>query len=114
MSAVHRAHRQWTPERLIHWGQSIGVATGAAVARMLSERRHPEHGYRVFLGLLSLVKRYGQARVEAAYQAVIRLSRPTIGCGSNALARPGRKSPDSKPARRPEAFQHPRSLPVNE
>jgi len=29
-------------------------------------RRHPEHGYRACLGLLSLVKRYGKARLEAA------------------------------------------------
>jgi transposase len=73
MSAAHRAHRQWTPERLIHWGQSIGVATGATVARMLAERRHPEHGYRACLGLLSLVKRYGQPRLEAACMVAVEL-----------------------------------------
>ena len=73
MSAAHRAHRQWTPERLIHWGQSIGVATGATVTRMLSERRHPEHGYRACLGLLSLVKRYGQTRLEAACMVAVEL-----------------------------------------
>ena len=27
LSAAHRAHMQWSPERLIHWGQDIGVAT---------------------------------------------------------------------------------------
>jgi hypothetical protein len=44
---------QWTPERLIGWGQSIGVATGRTVERLLLERRHPEHGYRACLGLLA-------------------------------------------------------------
>jgi transposase len=73
MSAAHRAHRQWTPERLIHWGQSIGVATGATVARLLAERRHPEHGYRACLGLLSLVKRFGQPRLEAACLIAVEL-----------------------------------------
>ena len=73
MSAAHRAHRQWTPERLIHWGESIGVATGATVARLLAERRHPEHGYRACLGLLSLVKRYGQPRLEAACLVAVEL-----------------------------------------
>ena len=46
LSAAHRAHMQWTPERLIHWGNSIGVATGALVTRLLATRKHPEHGYR--------------------------------------------------------------------
>ena len=66
MPAAHRAHMQWTPQRLIHWGQSIGPATAVAVTRLLEERRHPEHGYRACLGLLSLAKRYGKPRLEAA------------------------------------------------
>ena len=66
LSKAHRAHLQWNPERLIHWGQDIGVATGSLVTRMLSTREHPEHGYRACLGLLSLAKRYGKPRLEAA------------------------------------------------
>ena len=66
LSAAHRAHMQWSPERLIHWGQDIGVATGSLVARMLASRQHPEHGYRACLALLSLAKRYGKPRLEAA------------------------------------------------
>ncbi|MDB5726763.1 MAG: family transposase [Novosphingobium sp.] len=66
LPAAHRAHLEWTPERLVHWGQSIGVATGRLVARLIEERRHPEHGYRACLGLLSLARRYGRERLEAA------------------------------------------------
>ena len=66
MPVAHQAQMQWTPQRLIHWGQSIGVATGRTVQRMLTERRHPEHAYRACLGLLSLVKRYGKPRLEVA------------------------------------------------
>ena len=66
LPAAHRAHLEWTPERLIHWGQSIGAATGRTVERILNERRHPEHGYRACLGLLSLAKKYGKPRLEAA------------------------------------------------
>jgi transposase len=66
LSAAHRAHMEWTPERLIHWGQDIGVATGSLVTRMLQMRQHPEHGYRACLALLSLAKRYGKTRLEAA------------------------------------------------
>ena len=66
MPAAHRAHKQWTPERLVHWGGQIGPRTGEFVAALLERWRHPEHGYRSCLGLLSLAKRYGPARLEAA------------------------------------------------
>jgi len=66
LSAAHRAHLQWSPQRLVHWGQDIGVATGALVSRMLATRQHPEHGYRACLALLSLAKRFGKPRLEAA------------------------------------------------
>jgi transposase len=66
MPAAHRAHKDWTPERLIHWGGQIGPHTGRFVAALLERHRHPEHGYRGCLGLLSLAKRYGSSRLEAA------------------------------------------------
>ena len=66
MPAAHRAHKQWTPERLIHWGRGIGAETGRFAAQLLQRFRHPEHGYRSCLGLMSLARRYGPQRVEAA------------------------------------------------
>jgi transposase len=62
----HQAQAQWTPERLINWGQRIGVACATTVERMLQRQQHPEHAYRACLGLLSLSKRYGEARLESA------------------------------------------------
>ena len=73
MPAAHRAHAEWTPMRLIHWGQQIGVATAAVVIRLLEERKHPEHGYRACLGLLALAKRYGKPRLEAACSLALQL-----------------------------------------
>lgn len=66
MPAAHRAQMEWTPQRLIHWGTSIGPATAEAVTRLMAENRHPEHGYRACLGLLLLAKRYGKERLESA------------------------------------------------
>ena len=62
----HQHQAQWTPERLIAWGARIGVACGATVQKMLARQPHPEHAYRACLGLLSLSKRYGDTRLEAA------------------------------------------------
>ena len=73
MPAAHRAHKQWTPERLIHWGSDIGVNTGRFVTQLMQRFRHPEHGYRSCLGLLSLAKRYGPLRVEAACTLALEL-----------------------------------------
>jgi transposase len=73
MPAAHRAHKQWTPERLIHWGGDIGVNTGRFVTQLLQRFRHPEHGYRSCLGLLSLAKRYGPQRLEAACTLALEL-----------------------------------------
>ncbi|MDH5205702.1 MAG: IS21 family transposase [Hylemonella sp.] len=73
MPAAHRAHKQWTPERLIHWGNGIGANTGRFVTQLLQRFRHPEHGYRSCLGLLSLAKRYGPQRVDLACMLALEL-----------------------------------------
>src|SRR5450830_1902635 len=73
MPAAHRAHMEWTPQRLIHWGQSIGAATAEAVTRLMAENKHPEHGYRSCLGLLSLAKRYGKPRLEASCMLALQI-----------------------------------------
>ncbi len=73
MPAAHRAHKQWTPERLIHWGAGIGPNTGQFVAQLLQRFRHPEHGYRSCLGLLSQAKHYGPVRLEAACTLALEL-----------------------------------------
>jgi transposase len=68
----HQAHLDWTPSRLVHWGASIGPSTGALVTRILERWPHPEQGYRACLGLLSLRKRYTDARLEAACARALR------------------------------------------
>ncbi len=67
------AHKQWTPERLIHWGTGIGPNTGQFVAQLLQRFKHPEHGYRSCLGLLSQAKHYGPVRLEAACTLALEL-----------------------------------------
>lgn len=86
MPVTHQAHMQWSPQRLIHWGQSIGVATGRMVERLLTERRHPEHAYRACLGLLSLVKRYGKPRLEAACLIALELGTTKVAHVRDILA----------------------------
>jgi len=66
MPASHRAHRQWTPAKLIAWGERIGAATGGVVRWQMEHRPHPEQGYRACLGLMRLAREFGDERLEAA------------------------------------------------
>jgi transposase len=66
MPASHRAHLEWTPSKLITWGVSVGPPVAELVETILRTRPHPEHGYRACLGLMRLVRRYGNERVSAA------------------------------------------------
>lgn len=77
MPRAHRAHAEWTPARLIQWGVSIGVQTGAVVEHLLRSKPHPEQGYRACLGLLSLARQYGRERLEAASALAVKLQSPT-------------------------------------
>ena len=63
---AHQKHAEWTPSRLIAWGNGIGPNTGILVERILATRKHPEQGYRSCLGLLSLSKQYSNVRLEGA------------------------------------------------
>jgi transposase len=71
MPAAHRAHLEWTPSRLVAWGDTIGPPVAELMQTILNTRPHPEHGYRACLGLMSLAKRYDAERLRAACQRAL-------------------------------------------
>lgn len=73
MPKSHQAHLQWTPSRLIHWGETVGTATAEVIRTILASKPHPEMGYRACLGILRLAKTYSQERLEAASQRALQL-----------------------------------------
>jgi transposase len=66
MPQAHRRHAEWTIERIGREAAGIGPSTAALVAQVLESRPHPEQGFRACLGILRLLRTYGQARLEAA------------------------------------------------
>jgi transposase len=66
MPESHRKHLEWTPSRLIRWGQKAGPSTGKVIEEVLESRPHPEQGYRSCLGFIRLGERHGPDRLEAA------------------------------------------------
>jgi len=66
LPSAHQRYLEWSPSRLIQWAETVGPATAAVVAELLSRRPHPEQGYRSCLGILRLGRVYSAARLEAA------------------------------------------------
>ena len=73
MPKSHQAHLEWTPSRLIHWGESVGEATAQVIRTILDSKPHPEMGYRACLGIMRLAKTYSNPRMEAASQRALKL-----------------------------------------
>ena len=82
MPSAHRRPGEWTPARMLAQATKTGPGVAAFCEMVLADRRssgqrstgalpdppHPEQGFRTCLGVLSLVKTHGPARVDAACQ----------------------------------------------
>lgn len=66
MPSSHRRHADRTPGRLMAAAQAVGPATLALIDAIMTERPHPEQGFRSGMGILALEKTYGRQRLEAA------------------------------------------------
>jgi len=106
MPASHRAHLEWTPAKLIAWGQRIGVSTAAVVTWQLEHRPHPEQGYRACLGLLALVRRYSAERLEAACTRAMALRAPHLKSVTNILKSGLDRQPSLFPATSSPTIEH--------
>ena len=85
MPASHRAHLEWTPQKLIDWGRRIGVCTAAVVTWQLEHRPHPEQGYRACLGLKRLAREFTPERLEAACTRALAIRSPNFHSVSSIL-----------------------------
>jgi transposase len=75
MPPAHRAHAEWSPERIKRWANKIGPHTMKFISNLIASRAFPEQAYRACLGVLRLGTRYGENRLERAC---------AIGCESGA------------------------------
>ncbi len=66
MPRSHRRCRDWTHERIRSEAAKVGPDADTLIDVILRSRPHPEQGFRSAIGILGLVKRYGQERVDAA------------------------------------------------
>ena len=66
MPSAHRRYAEWTPAKMMEEAAKIGPATVALFEAIMKAKPHPEQGFRSCLGIISLGKRYGITRLEAA------------------------------------------------
>lgn len=66
MPKAHRDYAEWTPERVIRWASETGTSTAELVTAILAKKLHPQQGFRSALGIITLTKKFGKERVEAA------------------------------------------------
>lgn len=74
MPKSHRAYKDWTPQRVIDWGKTVGQSTALFVERLMSSKKYPELAYRSSFGVLRLAKEYGNSRLEGACQRAIAIN----------------------------------------
>jgi transposase len=98
MPEAHRRYLDWTPERLLRWGQKSGPATGAVIERILAARTHPQQAFNACFGVLRLANAFGEQRLEAACARAL-----TIGTVSyKSIASILEKGLDRRPLPEPE------------
>ena len=66
LASTHRFVSEWSPEFFTEWGHRVGAEVGRYVEGVLRTRLHPEQAYKACLGILSLAKKVGEARLVAA------------------------------------------------
>jgi hypothetical protein len=85
MPAAHRSHAEWSPQKLIHWGNTVGPATGQLISEILTRNKHPEQGYRTCLGLQRLARKYPHQRIETACALALKIGSPRYSTVNNIL-----------------------------
>jgi transposase len=106
MPKSHREYAEWTPERLIRWAAQTGEATAKLVDAILSGLVHPQQGFNSCLGIISLSKKYGCDRVEAASKRALAIGGISYRSMKSILANGLDSKPLPEPAPVKEPVQH--------
>lgn len=72
MPPEHRYRDDWSADRFITWADSIGAEVRTLIEAVLASRQHPEQAYKSCLGIRSLARDYGQARLANACRMALR------------------------------------------
>jgi transposase len=106
MPTAHQQYADWTPQRLIRWAASSGVATAQVVETILASRVHPPQGFRACLGIMRLGKSYSAERLEAACRRALTIGACSYKSIESILKHGLDRSPLPEPPASPAGLQH--------
>jgi len=106
MPEGHRAHAEWTPERIIRWVGQAGEATAEVARRIIASRAHPEQGYRACMGIKRLGETHGTDRLEAACKRALVIQSPSYKSVKSILAKGLDQKPLPNPVNEPPPVRH--------
>lgn len=106
MPQGHRAHAEWTPERVVRWVGQAGEATAEVAERIIASRAHPEQGFRACMGIKRLGEVYGTGRLEAACQRALALQSPSYKSVKSILDKGLDRKPLPNAAPQPPPIEH--------
>jgi len=103
MPKAHREYAEWTPERLVKWASQTGESTAKLVDAIFSGLVHPQQGFNSCLGIISLAKKYGGDRVEAASKRALAIGGISYKSMKSILANglDSKPLPEREPAKEP-------------
>lgn len=74
MASAHRAYAKWSPSKFINWSKGFGSNTHSLIESILSNKPHPEMGFRTCLGILNVAGNMEKTDVEAVAGKMIALN----------------------------------------
>ena len=98
MPKSHQAHLQWTPSRLIHWGEPVGVATAEVIRTILDSKPPSGDGISRLPRNPAPTSTYLDQRLEAASQRALQLQ----ACSYSSLRSILKRSLDRQTTLNPE------------
>ena len=63
LASTHQFVAEWSASRFIEWGNSIDIAVGEYILKIIESRNHPEQAYKSCLGILSYEKKVSKERL---------------------------------------------------
>lgn len=74
MPEDHKKFLEWNAERFISWAEKIGPNTVVTIKSILQSHKVEQQGYKSCMGLLKLVDKYSNSRLEAACKKAVSYS----------------------------------------
>jgi transposase len=106
MPKSHQKWVEWTPQRFVRWAEKIGPMTTALIKKVLTSRRHPQQGFRSALGILRLVKSYGENRLEAACKRALLIDSSSYRSVASILKHSLDQRPVNESEKEPSTITH--------